>query len=50
VRYGKTEGLAEERRRNGIIRAEPLCHFLDQKFVIPKADCRSIHEILRKTY
>jgi hypothetical protein len=26
VRYGKTEGLAEERRRNGIIRAVPLFH------------------------
>jgi len=27
VRCGMTEGLAEERRRNGIIRAEPLFHF-----------------------
>jgi len=29
VRYGKTEGLAEERRRNGVIGVEPLFHDLD---------------------
>jgi len=26
VRYGKTTGLAEERRRNGVIGAQPLFH------------------------
>ena len=28
MRYGKTEGLAEERRRNGVIGVEPLFHYV----------------------
>jgi len=33
VRYGKTTGLAEERRRNGVIGEQPLFHFLFTVFL-----------------
>jgi hypothetical protein len=36
VRYGKTRGLAEERRRNGVIGVEPLFHLNQDTFPFMK--------------